>query len=83
MATNQIDSALEAFSKAVDSDPKQLLARKSYALALTGYHRPEAAMDAWRALLEIAPDDIDANLGMGTSPVSYTHLDVYKRQCEA
>ena len=66
-ASGQVDSALDAFRKAIDSDPRQVLVRKIYANALVRLHRPEAAMDAWRGLLEIAPDDSEANSGMGSS----------------
>jgi len=66
-ASGQVDSALDAFRGAIDSDTKQLLARKIYAFALVRLRRPEAAMDAWRGVLELAPDDSDANSGMGSS----------------
>jgi tetratricopeptide (TPR) repeat protein len=69
LALRQSDSALEAFRKAIDSDPKKVLAHKAYAFALASLHRPEAAMDAWRETLQIAPDDPDANSGMGLSLV--------------
>ena len=67
MALGQSDSALDALRKAIESDPRRLVARKTYAFVLAGLRRPEAAMDAWRATLEIAPDDPEANSGMGLS----------------
>lgn len=67
MSLRQSDSALGALRKAIESDPKQILAHKAYASALARQHRPEAAMDAWRETLKIASDDPDANSGMGLS----------------
>ncbi|MGA8867919.1 MAG: tetratricopeptide repeat protein [Candidatus Sulfotelmatobacter sp.] len=66
LASRQIEPALDAFRKAVDSDPKQLAAHKTYAFVLTTLRRPDAALDAWRETLKIAPDDPDANSGMGS-----------------
>jgi tetratricopeptide (TPR) repeat protein/transglutaminase-like putative cysteine protease len=58
------DPALDALRKAIDSDPKQMLPRRIYAYALVRLSRPEAAMDAWRGVLEIAPNDSEANSGL-------------------
>jgi tetratricopeptide (TPR) repeat protein/transglutaminase-like putative cysteine protease len=65
MALGQSDSALDALRKAIDSDPKQLVARKTYAFVLTSLRRADAAMDAWRETVKIAPDDPEANSGLG------------------
>jgi len=69
LASGMSDSALESLRKAIDSDPNELISRKVYAFLLSGLRRPEAAMDAWRAIREIAPDDPEANSGMGLSLV--------------
>jgi len=66
LASAQGDSALDALRKAIDSDPKQLVSRKTYAFVLTTLRRPEAALDAWQETVKIAPEDPDANSGLGT-----------------
>ena len=65
LASGQSDSGLDALRKAIESDPKQLVARRTYAIVLTGLRRSDAAMDAWREILKIAPDDPEANSGLG------------------
>jgi tetratricopeptide (TPR) repeat protein len=67
LASGQIDSALDTLRKAIDSDPQQVVARKTYALVLTGLHRADAATDAWRETVKIAPNDPEANSGLGLS----------------
>jgi len=61
MTLQQDEPALDALHKAIESDPKQLLVQKIYALELTTLRRNEAAMRAWQDFLKIAPDDPDAN----------------------
>ena len=65
MALGQSDAALDALRKAIESDPKQLVTRKAYAFVLTGLRRADAAIDAWREAVKIAPDDPEANTGLG------------------
>jgi tetratricopeptide (TPR) repeat protein/transglutaminase-like putative cysteine protease len=66
IVSGQKDFALEAFLKAVESDPKALIARKTCAFVLTLMQRQDAAIDAWREALKIAPNDPDANAGLGS-----------------
>jgi tetratricopeptide (TPR) repeat protein/transglutaminase-like putative cysteine protease len=66
MASAQGDPALDALRKAIDSDPKQVLCRKMYAFVLAFMRRSEAALDAWRDAVRIAPEDPEANSGLGT-----------------
>jgi tetratricopeptide (TPR) repeat protein/transglutaminase-like putative cysteine protease len=66
IVSGQRDLALDAFRSAVDSNPKSLIARKSCAFLLTLMQRQDAASDAWREALKIAPDDPDANVGLGS-----------------
>jgi tetratricopeptide (TPR) repeat protein len=61
MNQRQTDAAIDAFRKAVDADPKELVARKMYASWLTYLRRDEAALQAWHDVLQLAPDDRDAN----------------------
>lgn len=65
LASGQTDSAFDALRKAIDSDTKQVVARKIYAFVLTSLRRTDAAIDAWRETVKIAPDDSDANSGLG------------------
>jgi len=67
LASGQTDSALDALRKAIDSDAKQVVAPKIYAFVLTSSHRTDAAIDAWREIVKIAPDDADANSGLGAA----------------
>jgi len=57
----QNDAALDALRKAIDSDDEARAPRRMYAHALTFMRREQAALQAWKDLLKIAPDDVDAN----------------------
>jgi len=65
MGLGENDSALDTLRQAIDSDPKQVVARKTYAFALAYLRRWDEAMDGWREVLKISPDDRDANSGLG------------------
>lgn len=65
MMFRQVDGALDAMRKAIDSDPNQLVTRKVYALMLTDLRRKDEALAAWRDTLKIAPEDTDANTRVG------------------
>jgi Tfp pilus assembly protein PilF len=66
LQSNQIDSALDALRKGIDSDPQQLATRKIYAFVLTSLRRTDAAREAWSETVKLAPDDTEANLDFGT-----------------
>ena len=63
-ALHQLDPALDALKKSVASDPNQILPRRMYAFLLTQLHQ-DTAIDAWRDLLKIAPNDPEANSRFG------------------
>jgi tetratricopeptide (TPR) repeat protein len=65
MGTGQNDLALGAWREAIAADSTQVLAHKMYAMALLNLHRYATAMDAWREVIKIAPDDLDANAALG------------------
>lgn len=66
MASGQENPAINAFQEAIDSAPSLLLPRKVYASVLSGVHRPDAAIDALREIVKMAPDDPQAIVGLGT-----------------
>lgn len=61
MAHGDNDAALDALRKAIDSDAKSLPVREMYAFTLTTLRRNEAAVQAWRDAVLVAPDDASAN----------------------
>jgi Tfp pilus assembly protein PilF len=61
MAHRDNDAALDALRKAIDSDAKSLPVREMYAFILTTLRRNEAAVQAWRDAVQVAPDDASAN----------------------
>ena len=65
IAEGQNDSAREVLLKAIDSDPKQALARRAYISVLVALQRIDEAIDATRGALKIAPDDPEVNGGLG------------------
>ena len=58
------DAALDALVKAIASNDKSIVPRRAYAFLLTSMQRKEAATQAWREVLKLAPDDLDANSGL-------------------
>jgi len=58
-------SSLNAFQKAVEADPKQVVPYKILAFMYTGLGKRDNAIATWQKLQSIAPDDPDlaANLG--------------------
>src|SRR5208283_2396671 len=72
MTSEQSDFALDAFRKGIDSDPKQLVARRAYASVLAYLRRSDEAMDAWREALKIVQDDPEANAELAELLVQQT-----------
>jgi tetratricopeptide (TPR) repeat protein len=66
MASGQENPAIDAFQEAVESAPSLLIPRKVYASVLAAVHRPDAAIDALREIIKIAPNDPQAIVGLGT-----------------
>lgn len=64
MMQRKSDDAASALQKAITSDPKSVLVRKFYAVMLVDLHRNQAASEAWRDVLQLAPDDLDANTAL-------------------
>jgi len=65
LAAKEPYSALDAFQKAVDSDPKQIVPYKVLAFTSMGLGNRDYAISTWKRLQDVAPDDRDllANLG--------------------
>lgn len=57
---------IASFHKAVESDPSLPICHRILAFALMGFNRSDEAIQSWRDLLKVAPDDHDgvANLGL-------------------
>jgi tetratricopeptide (TPR) repeat protein len=60
MASKQDEGGREAFRKAIESDPKQVLPHKTYAIALMSTMKFEDAVPEWQEVMKLAPDDPDA-----------------------
>ena len=71
--THDPDEAETSFRGAISSDPNQPALYKVFALTMSALHRDDAAVEAWQALLKVAPDDPDAPANLG-------HLLVGKKQ---
>jgi len=67
------DDAADSFRKAIASDSTQPVLYKVFALMMMSMQREDDAIEAWQALLKIAPDDPDAPANLG-------HLLVSKKQ---
>jgi tetratricopeptide (TPR) repeat protein len=67
------EAGLDAVRKAIESDPRQVVARKTYAYLLKYLRRPDAALDAWHEALKIAPDDPEANSELGLLLMQQEH----------
>ncbi|MGC2197000.1 MAG: tetratricopeptide repeat protein [Terriglobales bacterium] len=65
LGMGQSDPALDALRNAIKSSPQQLIPRKVYVSVLTFLHQTDAAIDAWREIAKIAPDDRHAISGLG------------------
>jgi tetratricopeptide (TPR) repeat protein/transglutaminase-like putative cysteine protease len=66
MASGQENPAIDAFQEAVESAPSLLIPRRVYASVLAAVHGPDAAIDALRDIIKIAPNDPPAIVGLGT-----------------
>ena len=75
MASGDVNSALSALKKAIESDPAQMTPRKVYISMLTFLRRTDEAVDAWREIAKIAPNDPQLNTGLGTLLIEQKHYD--------
>jgi tetratricopeptide (TPR) repeat protein/transglutaminase-like putative cysteine protease len=66
MASKQKDAGVDAFRKAVDSDPQQPVPYKVLAFALMSLDRYDEAIRVWQDLAKIAPEDHDVSTNMGS-----------------
>lgn len=73
LAQRQNDAALDALRKAVESDPKALVPRKVYAYLLSFLRHDDTPVRAWRDVLELAPEDPDANPALGALLLQQKH----------
>ena len=64
-ATGDKNSALDAFQKAVEADPKQILPYKILALDYAFLGNRDNAISTWQRLQSIAPDDPDIAPNLG------------------
>jgi Flp pilus assembly protein TadD len=65
MAQGQNDSGLEACRRAVSLDPSSVRAYKMLGFSLTSIHRDAQAVQVWRDLLKVSPEDRDAPANLG------------------
>jgi tetratricopeptide (TPR) repeat protein len=59
------NSALDAFQKAADADPKQVLPYKMLAFMYSDLGKRDEAIATWQKVQSIAPDDPDMPLNLG------------------
>ena len=65
--TREMSSSLNAFQRAVDADPKQIVPYKILAFMYIGIGRRDDATATWQKLRIIAPDDRDLALNFSIS----------------
>ncbi len=65
--TRELDSALKAFKKAAEADPKQIIPYKILAFMYFGLGKRDDAAATWQKIKMIAPDDPDLALNFSTS----------------
>jgi hypothetical protein len=58
-SATQMNLSLDAFQKAVDANPKQVVPYKILAFMYIGVGKQDDAMETWKKLQNIAPDDPD------------------------
>jgi Tfp pilus assembly protein PilF len=64
--TREMNSSLNAFQRAVEADPKQVVPYKILAFMYIGIGRREDATATWKKLQSIAPDDPDLKANLST-----------------
>ena len=60
MMANQVDPAIEAFRKATVLDESNVAGYRALAMAFTSKHDDTGAIQAWRDLLKVSPDNPEA-----------------------
>jgi len=65
LAAGQNEAALDSLVKAISVDTSALIPHKLYAQTLGYFKRNEAALQAWRDTLKVAPEDLQANSSVG------------------
>ncbi|MCU1302513.1 MAG: Transglutaminase-like enzyme [Candidatus Sulfotelmatobacter sp.] len=65
--TREINLSLNAFQKAVEADPKQVVPYKILAFMYLGMGRQDDAMATWKKLQSISPDDLDLKANFSAS----------------
>jgi tetratricopeptide (TPR) repeat protein/transglutaminase-like putative cysteine protease len=65
--TGEMSSSLNAFQRAIDADPKQIVPYKILAFTYIGLGRPDDANATWQRLRIIAPADRDLALNFSIS----------------
>ena len=65
IAQGQNDSGIDAFHRAVSLDPSNVRTYKVLGFSLMSIHRDAQAMQVWRDLLKVSPEDRDAPSNLG------------------
>ena len=65
LVAQQKDAALDSLVKAINVDRSVVIPRKIYAQLLDSLKRNDAALEAWKGVLQIAPEDLQANSSIG------------------
>ena len=76
-------AAVERFKAAVDEKPNAPVMRKSTLVPENANPDVSEKLAAIKAALSQKNENQDVNAQKAVEPVSYTHLDVYKRQCQS
>jgi len=61
------ESAVDAFRKALNANPHELLSYKLLAMTLARMERYQEAADVWRSLMVTAPDEADGPAGLASA----------------
>jgi len=75
MHRSSLNEALQAFSAAVEADPKFVEARINVGLVTLGFRKYDTAKEMFGKALELAPKNYDAYIGMGIALRGLKDLD--------
>lgn len=73
LAVRQNEAALDSLVKAASVDSTAVLPHKLYAETLSFLKRNDAALQAWRDILKVAPEDLQANSSVAWYLVQQKH----------
>jgi tetratricopeptide (TPR) repeat protein len=75
MRRASLNQALQAFTAAVEADPKFVEARVNVGLVTLGFRKYDLARDMLSKAIELAPDNYDAYIGLGIALRGLKDLD--------